>query len=118
MRKNKANIYNLQTESGTWLGQVVLTTEGSFMSITDWGNFCYHWGSQGEEDFREFLIKITKDYFAGKMYQGIAYMADGRKVRQCAERFADNIFPALQQALKDEIASEKESASQQEGGEK
>ncbi len=101
-----AKSYTLRTENGRWLGQVVLTTDGAFMAITDYGNFSYAWRSTGKEDFREFLNDINVEYFASKMYNGMSYVAYGKKIQEAANRFAKEILPALQKVLKEEIDSE------------
>jgi len=76
-----AKSYTLKTENGHWLGQVVLTSDGFFASVTDWGNFSYTWRHTGHEDFRQFLIGLNVPYFGDKMYQGIAYIAIGKKLK-------------------------------------
>lgn len=101
-----AKIYTLYTESGGWLGQVVLTTDGSFMSITDYGNFSYCWGCTGEEDFRKFILKLNVEYFATKMFCGMCYVVSTNKIKEAATVFAEKILPALQEVLKKEIDSE------------
>lgn len=100
-----AKSYTLRTESGQWLGQVVLTSDGMFAGVTDWGNMSFAWRSYGD-DFREFLLNINTDYFATKMYSGMAYMITGRKYEQACNRFAEEILPALQKALREEIEAE------------
>jgi len=97
--KIKVESITLRTEYGDWLGQVVLTSDGMFFAITDWGNFGYAWRSFGD-DFKEFLLHINKDYFTQKMITGMAYVAYGKKIDDAARRFSDNIFPALQEYLK------------------
>ena len=77
-----AKSYTLRTENDAWLGQIVLTSDGSFMSITDYGNFSFAWRHHGEDDFRQFLIGLDKDYFANKMCQGMAYVAYGKKIEK------------------------------------
>lgn len=101
-----AKSYTLRTEDRLWLGQIVLTSDGSFMSVTDYGNFSFSWRHHGSDDFRQFLIGLDKGYFAGKMYQGMSYVAYGKKIEASANRFAEKILPALQDALKKEIESE------------
>ena len=91
--------FTLRTESGQWLGQIVLTSDGMFASVTDYGNFSYAWRSYGE-DFKDFLLRLDVSYFAGKMYNSIAYICYGRKYEQAAQRFAEKILPALQEELK------------------
>lgn len=33
--------YTLKTEDGSWLAQIVLTSDGMFASITDYGNLSF-----------------------------------------------------------------------------
>jgi hypothetical protein len=114
-RKNKsmpdtvtAKSYTLRTESGQWLGQVILTSDGVFASVTDYGNFSYAWRSTGEKDFREFIISLNNSYFGDKMYTGMSYIAFGKKIDKACERFAEKILPPLQAILKAEIEAEKQ----------
>ncbi|MES2397913.1 MAG: hypothetical protein V4549_18015 [Bacteroidota bacterium] len=106
MEKVTARSYSLRTESGGWLGQIVLTSDGMFASVTDLGNFSYAWRSYGDKDFRQFLIGLSVDYFGGKIYQGITYVSYGKKFEQACHRYAEQILPALQKALKEEMESE------------
>lgn len=110
MSEVTAKSYTLKTESGHWLGQVVLTNDGAFMAVTDYGNFSFAWRHTGEDDFRKFLIGTEVDYFGGKMYQGMAYVAYGKKIELAAKRFAEKILPTLKDVLKEEIESEKQNS--------
>lgn len=106
MEKVTARSYTLTTENGQWLGQVVLTSDGMFASVTDYGNLSYAWRAYGD-DFREFLISLNAQYFGSKLYTGMAYILYGRKCEKACERFAEKILPALQLALKEEIEIER-----------
>lgn len=106
MNEVTAKSYTLHTENGAWLAQVVLTSDGALMIISDYGNFNYAWRNIGKVGFREFIISLTVDYFASKMYNGISYIANGRKIEQAAKRFAEHVLPALKKALQEEIAKE------------
>ena len=97
--------YTLRNKTGQWLGQVVLTSDGMFASVTDWGNLSYAWRSFGT-DFREFILNLSPDYFGTKMFTGMAYILHSRKCEAACNRFAKEILPALQQALLDEIEAE------------
>lgn len=101
-----AKSYSLRTENGNWLGQVVLTSDGMFSAVTDYGNMSFAWRSYGDDDFRKFLIGLNVSYFGGKMYQGMAYMINGKKYQQACDRFAEEILPPLQKVLKEELESE------------
>lgn len=108
MEKNQvtSRSYTLHTENGSWLGQVVLTSDGMFASVTDYGNLSYAWRHFGDEDFRKFLLGLNTDYFATKMYQGMAYILYGKKCEKACTRFAEMILPALQKVLREEISEE------------
>ena len=101
----KSKSYTLRTENGSWLGQVVLTSDGMFASVTDYGNLSYAWRNFGD-DFRQFIISLNVDYFGSKLYAGIAYICYGKKYEQSCYRFSEKILPALQKALKEEIENE------------
>lgn len=105
-----AKSYTLRDDNGNWLGQIVLTSDGLFASVTDWGNFGYAWRSYGDRDFREFIIGTNLDYFATKMYQGMSYVAHSKQIEKSCQRFAEKILPPLQKALKEELESEKSTA--------
>jgi hypothetical protein len=98
--------YTLQydiSKGGGWLGQVVLTSDGMFAAVTDWGNFSYAWRSHGCSSFKEFLMGIHTDYFANKMFSGMNYIASTNRVEAACIKFAEKILPALQKVLKEEV---------------
>ena len=101
-----AKSYTLRTPEGSWLGQIVLTSDGMFASVTDWGNFSYSWRSFSG-DFREFLLGLNVSYFGNKLISGLAYTAHSRKIEQSIYRYAEKILPALQEVLKQELEQEK-----------
>jgi hypothetical protein len=103
-----AKSYTLRDENGNWLGQIVLTSDGFFASVTDWGNLSFAWRSYGDGDFREFIITLNVSYFGGKMYQGNTYILYSKKCEAACMRFAEKILPALQKALKEELEIEKQ----------
>jgi len=106
MDKVTAKSYTLYSENGQWLGQVVLTSDGLFASVTDYGNLSYAWRSYGDKDFREFICSLNVDYFGTKLYTGMAYIVYSKKVEQACNRFAQKILPALQKALREELDQE------------
>lgn len=96
--------YTLYKDKGTWLGQVVLTNDGFFACVTDYGNHSYAWRSTGHEDFREFIIRLDVHYFASKMASGLNYTVyPTKKIISSIDQFAEKILPALQEVLKSEI---------------
>jgi len=102
MEEVKSKSYTLLGENGDWLGQVVLTSDGMFAAVTDWGNLSYCWRSFGG-DFRDFLLRIDVQYFGTKLYTGMTYILYGKKCEDACGRFAEKILPALQKMLREEI---------------
>lgn len=99
MKEVIAKSYTLYDENGNWLGQVVLTSDGMFASVTDWGDFSYAWRHFGE-DFNQFILGLSVDYFGGKMYQGMSYITATKTVREACQRYAEKILPVLQAELR------------------
>ena len=102
MLKIKSKSYTLRGQNGEWLGQIVLTTDGMFASVTDYGNLSFAWRSTGE-DFRQFLATINVGYFGTKLFSGMSYILHDRKTEQKCNKFAEMILPPLQEVLKKEI---------------
>lgn len=102
-REITAQSYTLRDENGAWLGQVVLTSDGMFASVTDWGNLSFAWRNYGMEGFKQFLCDLNVDYFGTKMYTGMSYILHGRKCEKACERYAEKILPALQKVLRQEL---------------
>jgi len=48
--------------------RVVLSSDGFFATVSDWGNYAFWWGSPGME-FRRFVIRLVEspDYVIGKL---------------------------------------------------
>ncbi len=103
MTNAKARSYLLFDDKGNWLAQIVLTEDGMFSSVTDYGNLSHAWRSTGADDFRKFICSLSIDYFAGKMYQGMSYILHGKKCEQACNRFSEKILPPLQKILKKEL---------------
>ena len=100
-----AKSYTLLTETGAWLGQVVLTSDGMFASVTDYGNLSYCWRRTGMDDFRKFICELNTSYFGDKMYTGMAYILHTKKCEKACARFAQEILPPLQKLLREELAA-------------
>lgn len=98
----KSKSYTLRGDNDEWLGQIVLTSDGMFASVTDYGNFSYKWRNFGK-DFRDFLCKINTQYFGSKIYTGLTYIFYGQKYEKACERFSEKILPSLQKVLREEI---------------
>ena len=100
-----AQSYTLYTDSGAWLGQVVLTSDGMFASVTDYGNLSFAWRRWGKDDFKQFLYGLSIDYFAAKMYTGMSYILHTKKCERSCDLFAEKILPPLQKLLREELAA-------------
>ena len=72
MSEIKSKSYTLRNENG-WLGQIVLTSDGMFAAVTDYGNLSFAWRHFGE-DFREFILNLNVSYFGSKMQNGLSSM--------------------------------------------
>ena len=105
MSEIKTKSYTLTDKGGHWLGQIVLTNDGMFASVTEYGNLSYAWRSTGHNDFRKFMSEINVDYFAGKLYSGLSYIVYSKKVEQACKRYAEKILPYLQEVLKEELSN-------------
>lgn len=99
----KTRSYTLRKPNGCWLAQILISSDGMFSAVSDYGNFSYAWRSTGDSDFRKFLSELDVPYFGGKMYQGITYYAYGKKFEKAADRFAEEILPPLKEVLKAEL---------------
>lgn len=102
MKQVTAKSYTLRDDKGQWLGQIVLTSDGMFSSVTDYGNLSFSWRHTGEDDFRKFICGMDTGYFGTKLYTGMAYILYGKKCEQACNRFAEMILPPLQKLLKEE----------------
>lgn len=104
MAKETVHRYSLQTDANAWLGDVILTDDKKFYSITDWGNFNFGWTVSG--DIRKFILTLDEDYFARKMFQGVSYQCSSKTMQACCKRFASRILPKLKEAIKKELEEE------------
>lgn len=102
MKEVKLKSYTLRDENGQWLGQIVLTNDGLFASVTDYGNLSYAWRSYGD-NFKEFICSLNTQYFGSKLYTGMSYILYSKKCEKACERFAEKILPPLQKMLREEI---------------
>ena len=98
--KIESKSYTIYYESGQWLGQIVLTSDGMFAAVTDYGNLSYAWRSFGN-DFEEFICDLNIGYFASKMQTGMSYIAFTRKTQKACDLFAEKILPPLQKLIKE-----------------
>jgi hypothetical protein len=100
-----AQSYTLYSDKGSWLGQIVLTSDGMFASVTDYGNLSYAWRSYGPSSFKQFICNLEVGYFGTKMYTGMAYILYGKKCEKACDLFAEKILPPLQKLLREELST-------------
>lgn len=105
MGKAKNYVYDLRTESGDVLGRVILS-DGFYMSVTDYGNFCYWWNNIGDIGIRQFILSLDSGYFCQKMQNGISDISSTQKTERIALRYTMYILPALKEAIKKELKLE------------
>jgi hypothetical protein len=98
--------YTLKNEVGGWLAQVLLSSDGMFAAVSDWGNFAFSWRSIGKQTFKEFLMDLGVDYFESKMVSSVSYMATGKRVDSFCKNFARRVLPVLQKTLKEEAQAQ------------
>jgi len=102
MSEIKSKSFTLRGENGEWLGQIVLTSDGMFASVTDWGNLSYAWRHFGD-NFIDFICSLNVDYFGSKMQNGLSYIAHSGKTEKSCQRFSEQILPPLQKMLREHI---------------
>lgn len=107
METIKLKTFTLKTETGGWIGQIIISSDGMFSAVTDYGNLSYAWRSTGSEDFREFLCRLSPSYFGGKLQNGLSYIAYNSKTMKACDRFAEKILPELQKVLKEDLSNDK-----------
>lgn len=63
--------YDLPSIKGQGWGRFILTSDGFFSCVTDYGNYSYWWSSVGEQDFRAFVAGLARDayYVCSKLCQ-------------------------------------------------
>jgi hypothetical protein len=109
-KKVVVDSYTLYDKQGMWLGQILLTSDGMFASVTDYGNLSYAWRAFGT-DFKEFISGLNVSYFGQKLYTGLAYIAYNKKVERACHVFAEKILPPLQDVLRRELEDRKNEVS-------
>lgn len=97
--------YTLRYDNGAWLAQIVITNDGMFAAVSDWGNFSFAWRAYGTGSFKNFLKDLGTDYFASKMMFGMSYVSTGKRVERAYTKFAEEVFTVFQKVLKEEEKS-------------
>jgi hypothetical protein len=101
-----ARSITLRGDNDEWLAQVVLTSDGMFSAVSEYGNFSFSWRSIGSRTFEEFIIGLGQDYFSGKMINSLSYILLHKKIDKAAEVFTRKILLPLQEYLKKELTNQ------------
>ena len=98
-------MYDLKDEHGNWLARVILTSEGLFMTYSEWGNFFHYFNAPGKDGIRKFMLGIYEDYFAGKLCE-VEWNTSTTKVRAAAKRYVKHVLPVLKVAIENQLKQE------------
>lgn len=75
--------YNVRGPDGEWLAMVVISDDGFFSTVSDYGTYAYFW-SDAEGCFREFLSRLGSDYYLSKF--GVREEYDGAETLKFVKR--------------------------------
>lgn len=67
--------YNVRNAKGRWLADIVISDDGFFATVSDYGNYAYAWTHAGD-CFRSFLFNTEADYLVSKLKPGYVYAGD------------------------------------------
>lgn len=73
-------IYKLRDERGHWLARVVMTSDGYFSTVSDYGNYAFWWHAF-EGDFRAFFAQCDDGYVLGKLAKRDYYDGEATRTR-------------------------------------
>lgn len=92
MKKIKSKSFTLYADNGSWLAQIVITDDGMFASVTDYGNLSNAWRHYGKGGFRKFLCSLNEDYFATKLFTGMSYILHSKKCEDACKRYSNKYY--------------------------
>ena len=90
--------YDLFNTNEDWLGTVILTKDGLFSAVTDWGNFANSLLSDND-NLRESILEMDENDFSELVETDMELMDK-------SDCFSRNILPALKEAIKKELEDE------------
>jgi len=73
--------YEVRTEKGSWLADVVIGSDGWLGVVSDYGDYAYAWRSIGVPDFRTFLAGISPNSLLCKLSTKSAFDAAATEAR-------------------------------------
>lgn len=81
------NVYDLPSIKGEGWARVILTSDGMFSTVSDWGNYAFWWGSIGPDDFREFVIQLVgQTHYVCSKFCSHPYPYDGPATFEAVKR--------------------------------
>ena len=98
-------MYDLKDDNGSWLARCFLTSDGVYMSYSEWGNFFHYFAAPGKDGIRKFMLGISDGYFANKLCE-VEWNTAPTKVAAAAKRHAKYVLPVLQQAIREQLEQE------------
>lgn len=98
-------MYDLKDNNGSWLARCFLTSDGVYMSYSEWGNFFHYFTAPGKDGIRKFMLGISDGYFANKLCE-VEWNTAPTKVAAAAKRHAKYVLPVLQQAIREQLEQE------------
>lgn len=98
-------MYDLKDSKGSWLARVILTSDGVYMSYSEYGNFFHYFTAPGKDGIRPFMLRITPDYFGQKLCE-VEWNTAPTKVAAAAKRHAKYVLPVLQEAIRKQLDQE------------
>ena len=98
-------MYDLKNDNGSWLARCFLTSDGIYMSYSEWGNFFHYFNAPGKDGIRKFMLGISEGYFANKLCE-VEWNTAPTKVAAAAKRHAKHVLPVLQQTIREQLEKE------------
>lgn len=97
MSETKCWEYRIPSIKGEGWGIFLLSSSGMFSAVTDFGNYVYHFGHHGVDDFRKFFKKNHEHYLMNKLCKEVD---DEEKTIQNIESRIESQFKKLKTKLK------------------
>jgi len=75
--------YTVRNPAGEWIGIFVISDDGYFSTVSDFGSYAHYWSNAGP-CFRTALARLTPDYLLGKLSRRDWY--DGEATARAVRR--------------------------------
>lgn len=73
--------YEVRTEKGSWLADIVVGSDGWLGIVSDYGDYAHSWKNFGDVDFRAFLAGLNTGYLLCKLSTKSEYDAAATEAR-------------------------------------